>query len=152
MSRTCNCGNVIPARISFNGLYKKVSRRRSKCFHCSPFMSTKKINLTPKIVRDRERWKRCRKNRRLEIKLKCIEHKGGECLNCGYKKCIQALEFHHLNPETKSFELGGISNIGMWSEILNELSKCILLCSNCHREVESGLISTDTLVEKENSR
>jgi len=62
-----------------------------------------------------------------------VEYKGGKCIKCGYNKCIEALEFHHLNPEEKSFSLG--SNSRSLDIQKKEADKCILVCSNCHREI-----------------
>ena len=54
---------------------------------------------------------------------------------CGYSKNFAALEFHHLDPVSKSFQLDlrSLSN-RRWSAVLEESDKCILLCSNCHAE------------------
>ncbi len=68
-----------------------------------------------------------------------LEYKGNKCQICGYDKCIRALEFHHLKKEEKSFGLSESGLTRSWAKILVELDKCILLCANCHREVEAGL-------------
>jgi len=54
------------------------------------------------------------------------------CAICGYNKCDAALDFHHVNPEDKKFEIiaDSITN----KNFIAELNKCILLCANCHRE------------------
>jgi 5-methylcytosine-specific restriction endonuclease McrA len=59
------------------------------------------------------------------------------CQHCGYDKHPVALEFHHVNPSNKSFELNNI-NIGLM-KLLRETEKCIVLCSNCHRIEEYRL-------------
>jgi len=70
-------------------------------------------------------------------KLKAVEYKGGQCSKCGYKKCLKALEFHHIDQMTK--ELGLSDNWGnSFEKIKIELDKCILLCSNCHREIQDA--------------
>jgi predicted transcriptional regulator len=74
---------------------------------------------------------------RQRVKQKSVEYKGSCCEMCGYDKCISALEFHHKNPNEKDFSIGGKSI--SWERIKNELDKCILVCSNCHREIHSGL-------------
>ena len=73
--------------------------------------------------------------RGLERKRKLIEIAGGECCDCGYKKNISALEFHHLNPAEKSFgiDLRKCSNL-QWNKLVEEVKKCVLICANCHRE------------------
>lgn len=65
---------------------------------------------------------------------KLIEYLGGKCSRCGYNKCIAALDFHHINPETKSFNIAPSMSRSMFS-LMREADKCILLCSNCHREL-----------------
>lgn len=62
---------------------------------------------------------------------------GGECGICGYRKCTQALEFHHVSPSEKDFSIGS-SNIANWSKIVVELRKCVMVCTNCHRELHYG--------------
>lgn len=70
---------------------------------------------------------------RYQGKKKCAEYKGGQCEKCGYKKYIQALEFHHINSLEKEFQIGNNYHRS-WEEICVELDKCLLLCANCHRE------------------
>ena len=72
-----------------------------------------------------------RKNKRKKL-LDLYENK---CSICGYSKCKSALEFHHLDPSTKEFNLSLVGMTYSWSTILKEAAKCILLCSNCHREL-----------------
>ena len=64
-----------------------------------------------------------------------VEYKGGKCERCGYNKCIGALEFHHLDPSTKSFSLTG-NTFGIERQ-KKEADKCILVCANCHREIHN---------------
>ncbi|AFH21427.1 HNH endonuclease [Cronobacter phage CR3] len=77
---------------------------------------------------------------RRNIKEKAIDYKGGECNVCGYNKCHAALEFHHLDPNEKDFAIGGSGLTRPFKDIKKELDKCVMLCSNCHREVHAGLI------------
>ena len=67
---------------------------------------------------------------------------GGKCCICGYNKCINALDFHHINPEEKEFELAQKHNIAT-EKALQEAKKCALLCSNCHREYHSGCLEIE---------
>lgn len=76
--------------------------------------------------------------RRFKIKENAVKNKGGKCIICGYDKCIQALEFHHLNPNDKKFNISG-SHSRKEKDIEKELEKCILVCANCHAEIEAGL-------------
>ena len=69
-------------------------------------------------------------------RIKAVELAGGHCLKCGYNKSIAALEFHHDDPPTKEFCPSEMMNL-KWERILKEISKCTLLCANCHRLVEN---------------
>ena len=79
--------------------------------------------------------------RRRKLKAMSVELKGGKCFLCGYNRCVRALEFHHIDPTQKSFSLSVRGLTYAWAKIKAELEKTVLLCANCHREVEAGLIS-----------
>lgn len=77
-----------------------------------------------------------------QMKKMCLEYKGHFCTNCNYSRNQAALEFHHLDPNEKEFEISNfkktsILKTGMTKELKEELDKCIVLCSNCHRELHS---------------
>lgn len=57
------------------------------------------------------------------------------CAICGYDKCDWALDFHHVNPEDKKFKIDMRSMRNNVKRIADELNKCVLICSNCHREL-----------------
>lgn len=84
--------------------------------------------------------KQCKMNMNKEgrrtAKEQSVEYKGGECQICGYNKCINALEFHHVDPAEKDH----ITFNKRWSfeKLKSELDKCVLLCANCHREIHAG--------------
>jgi hypothetical protein len=72
--------------------------------------------------------------RQRKFKLQCAEYKGGKCVQCGYDKCVAAFDFHHVDPNEKDFSIGNLKLYRFDDRIKQELDKCILLCSNCHRE------------------
>jgi hypothetical protein len=77
--------------------------------------------------------------RRRKVKAILVEEAGGRCALCGYDRCVGALAFHHLNPQQKSFGLaeGGLAR--SLAKSREEVAKCVLLCANCHAEIEAGL-------------
>lgn len=78
------------------------------------------------------------KARGISRKQLLIDQKGGKCNHCGYNRCLSALEFHHIDPKQKEFSLDSRQLTGKsWKKILVEVEKCLLLCSNCHRELHS---------------
>lgn len=80
--------------------------------------------------------------KRHKNKQELVEYKGGKCEICGYDKCIDALEFHHLDPKEKEFGISN-GNIKSLEKLKKEADKCILLCSNCHRELHAKLREKD---------
>ncbi len=90
---------------------------------------------------DRFRCGQCRMEavakRRRSLKRILVEEAGGGCMLCGYSRCDRALEFHHLDPKAKQFQI--TSHTRSMARLRAEASKCVLLCSNCHAEVEAGI-------------
>lgn len=89
---------------------------------------------------------RCRKCKaeaivrwRQRTKQRAIAYLGGKCNICDYNKCVYALEFHHRDPKQKSFGISSSGSTRAWARVKKELDKCVLLCANCHREVEAGV-------------
>jgi transposase len=76
--------------------------------------------------------------RRRLVKRVLVEEAGGCCALCGYDRSPAALEFHHVDPASKSFSVGLDGVTRSLERAREEVRKCILLCSNCHAEVEVG--------------
>jgi 5-methylcytosine-specific restriction endonuclease McrA len=72
--------------------------------------------------------------RREKLKILSLEYKGGKCEFCGYSKCVEALEFHHIDSLDKDFGISESGNTRSFEKLKIELDKCVLLCANCHRE------------------
>ena len=100
--------------------------------------------------RCRSYCKECRKKkRRVKRTVATITWKewaGGECVSCGYSKCLGAMDFHHRDPKTKKFSISEVSgrvrlgSEGKWAKSLEqEILKCDLLCANCHRELHHNV-------------
>ncbi|CAN5647456.1 hypothetical protein BH20ACI4_BH20ACI4_35300 [soil metagenome] len=150
------CDQEIPAKMKIDGIERNLQNRKY-CLLCSPFKTNnrQKLELNATINEGTKRFcSEClkefvfhrhramtvlicsaciSKNKRRNLKLKAVEYKGGKCSNCGYNKCVGALDFHHLNPQKKDFTISG--NSGKWENLKIELDKCILLCKNCHAEL-----------------
>lgn len=165
--KTCKkCGYNFPFIVKIDGKDRNL-QRRNLCLNCLPFGERQRngnsINQdSPKIVvreckhhgridfvlqQSGYRCKKCRsesvsKNRRSR-KLRLAKALGGKCCLCGYNKCMDALDFHHVDPTQKSF---GISHKGVtiaFTRALEEAKKCVLVCANCHREIEAGITKID---------
>jgi len=161
------CGNKIPYNITINGKKCSLKNRtfcincspykskKEKYNENSPKIIIKKCNRHGEVEHKLEYRKtgyryRCCKclesyssthieridEYRKENKIKSIEYLGGKCSICGYDKCKQALEFHHVDATKKEFSICD-GRTRSFEKIKIELDKCILLCSNCHRELHN---------------
>lgn len=54
---------------------------------------------------------------------------GNECLVCG---ATENLQLDHIDPDQKSFTLGKLWSTSQ-ENFLEELTKCQLLCDDCHK-------------------
>jgi transposase-like protein len=77
-------------------------------------------------------------DRRRRMKRILVDEAGGRCVACGYDACLGVLQFHHLDRTTKRFHLGREGVTRSLDRARAEARKCLLLCANCHAEVELG--------------
>lgn len=110
-----------------------------------------KHGITKHRRENKNRWRciRCsteyRMTTRTRNKERIVKVHGGKCQICGYDKYLGALDFHHVDPSTKDFHISKSPTNFSYARLAAEAEKCILLCSNCHREVEGGITQCGTL-------
>jgi hypothetical protein len=70
--------------------------------------------------------------RRQDKKSAAVKHFGGKCFRCFgvFPDCV--FEFHHRDPSEKDITPAGLFLLSN-KKIYAELSKCDMLCANCHR-------------------
>lgn len=68
------------------------------------------------------------------------------CSLCDFKESSYALEFHHIKPEEKAFDvsMGWCRN---WGKVKEEIRKCVVVCANCHRRLEAGELTLSQMKE-----
>lgn len=149
MSKQCKkCKEKIPSTLVIDNKRRNLSSRKF-CLKCSPFGNH---NTSPNDPVKRKKkggynnWSESSKDknrafqywRRILRKEKLVDLFGGKCSKCGYNKCQRALQFHHTDPSQKCFEMSSREiNHKSWQDIKKEASKCILVCANCHSEIEA---------------
>ncbi len=143
------CGEEFATYITIDGKKRRFNGRKF-CLECSPFgKHTNQHLIKPKGKRKARKYADMSSEQKTSLKKNARERrehhcarskklKGNCCCICGYKKSPWALDFHHVNPELKSFELSRKWGAA-WELLLTELAKCILVCRNCHREIEAGI-------------
>lgn len=55
------------------------------------------------------------------------------CADCGYAGRPEALDFDHLPEMEKCFDISTGCSKHTWEEVKAEMSKCEVVCANCHR-------------------
>lgn len=90
----------------------------------------------------RYRCLQCRRRAVIEwrrrAKFRLVKEFGGRCELCGYDEFLGALQFHHVDPQRKSFGLAMRGLTRSFAALREEAAKCALLCANCHAKVEWG--------------
>ena len=109
-------------------IFKKAKRARGENYEC--------------LACNTKRTTSWRSNRKQYL----VDLFGGRCQCCDCEKPIQVYDFHHLHPELKRFGINNaIKNGVSLDKILEELRNCIMVCANCHREIEAGLIDISNI-------
>jgi len=56
------------------------------------------------------------------------------CFDCGYNAHPAALDFDHLEEDSKIRSISDMIRAGAsWTELGKEIDKCDIVCANCHR-------------------
>lgn len=150
MPDCAKCRTNFPNHVVIEGRERNLQRRRY-CLKCSPFGVKNTLKLEEagaaglcacgtKFKYDRTKGLRrttclrCRdQKRRHARKAQAVSYMGGKCSECGYKRSVKALQFHHRDPKKKEFGIGQRMRRS-WSVVKKELKKCVLICANCHAE------------------
>lgn len=149
MKLTCTkCGDEKDDTL-FHNRKNRPKGKASICADCSNkrWQKYKKEN-PEKVAEDFQKWKSIPENmerlkvlwaqrdkdreKRFREILKVI--KDVPCQDCGIKYPPYVLDFDHRPGEIKLFNVGRISKAGSLKRLLEEIAKCDLVCSNCHRE------------------
>lgn len=72
------------------------------------------------------------------MKERCVEYKGGKCEHCKQVYPAVCYDFHHIDPEARSFAISGARLKKSWDNLKAEMDKCALLCANCRRAIVYG--------------
>ncbi|MEE4244689.1 MAG: hypothetical protein V2I33_04730 [Kangiellaceae bacterium] len=60
------------------------------------------------------------------------------CCVCGYNKCTDALDLHHLDATTKDKMVSKLYR-ETTKRLKIEVRKCVVVCATCHREIHAGV-------------
>jgi 5-methylcytosine-specific restriction endonuclease McrA len=126
------CGYVLDVAC-FGLKYPERGIRQHLCRVCSRAASRMYYLRNPAPYKARA--KAGRKQTRARIRLKLHEFLSStQCLDCGIRD-LAVLEFDHRDPLQKEVEIAElIRHVWSWARILAEITKCDVVCANCHRK------------------
>jgi hypothetical protein len=165
MKKCEKCGKEFKLTAEIDG-QKKNLQNRKYCLSCSPWgkHNTRKIHIkeSSNIVKkckicgkDNKAKKGCKKcyacyqrTRIYNVQKRISGIVGKSCWLCGYDKCERAIDFHHIDPSKKEFNLtANIISHAKWDDVYKEIKKCVRLCCRCHREYHDGIVD-DKLINE----
>lgn len=79
-----------------------------------------------------KKHKEAAKKRRIDYKSR-VEALKTPCVKCGDTR-LYVIDFHHIDPETKNFNINRKIASKHFETIEKEVEKCVCLCRNCHME------------------
>lgn len=91
--------------------------------------------------RNREKQLQSVKVARRKIFLEVQSYKAEKgCSRCAEDDPV-CLEFHHSDPDAKEFSIAlGLRNGYAVKRVQEEMQKCVVLCSNCHKKEHAALV------------
>lgn len=110
-----------------------IERKKGCCTDCGSILTAENKYKNTAGTKCKKCFSAYTSRRWVNLKKKAIEYKGGGCEKCGYDGCYGALQFHHLDPTTKSMVWNKLKKC-TFNVICEELDKCVCLCANCHAE------------------
>jgi hypothetical protein len=127
--KTCRSCGQEKEESEFNSNKEKRDGLQAKCRECNS------LYLKQHYIDNKSIYNDNRKKRKVKITNWLHELKSLlKCCRCD-ESYIACLDFHHTNPEEKEYNISYMANIGISKDaILKEISKCIILCANCHRK------------------
>jgi len=137
MEKRCSICKTEKPRQAFNNHRNRSDGLQTICRDCNAIRSRRYY--ADNTGTHRQVTKARRKNKRRELRMKIDEIKR----RCGCRKCsegdVVCLEFHHVDPNQKDFNLAAaIAYEWAWERVIAEINKCVCLCANCHRKLHAG--------------
>lgn len=132
--KTCSCCKKEKLLSEFRKDKTKPSGYQSRCKICAREQSNAHYAKYKDSILKRNN------SRAREMKQRLNEYKAEQkCTICNEEEVV-CLDFHHIDPSTKELQLSRVTTES-WETIMNEVSKCVVVCKNCHAKIHAGLIT-----------
>lgn len=121
-----DCSTLKPIG-SFRWRDKSLGRRIARCSECDAAFRADSY--------DRSKDQFLKRNKRQYAKLRSLleSYKTQPCMDCGVMYPTYVMDFDHRDPSTKLARVSSLVYRGSEALLLEEIAKCDLVCSNCHR-------------------
>lgn len=119
--------------------WRRKGRLQPNCIPCQSDINKQRYAANPKrqiaaVKRNNDRRYEAYVAWKATLKCSCCPESYGPCL-----------DFHHLDPSQKDFEISSKNWSFSEQRLIDELRKCAVVCSNCHTKVHNGLIDNSGL-------
>lgn len=132
----CQCGNKDPRCLDFHHINPKTKHSEiGRLIHSGTSISNiqKELEKCTVLCANCHRELHFKNSYNTKIRKYIRSFKTNtECKQCGHKG-IASIEFHHVN--SKNLVLSQVCNKHTLEEIMLEIEKCVILCTNCHRKL-----------------
>lgn len=78
---------------------------------------------------------------RQRIKAEFVNSFGNKCCVCKKTFPMGVYDFHHMEPSNKKYAISQLYKWGARKILLEEIQKCVMVCSNCHRLVHLNIMN-----------
>ena len=125
--RACSRCRLVKAVSEFNFKQRALGIRHPYCRECGKELTRSHYKLNKRAYLDRNARTYARHRELIR------QAKSRPCADCGVQYPYYVMDFDHRVGEAKTFELNSVARKTV-REIMREIEKCDVVCSNCHRE------------------
>lgn len=83
---------------------------------------------------NKEAYMERNRQRKIEMRAWVDEQKSVPCMDCEENYPPYVMDMDHRDPKTKVANINDLIKQGSWKKLKQEVEKCDVVCSNCHRE------------------
>ena len=135
-TKTCTKCGIEKPLTDFNFKNKALGKRQAMCKECQRARERELYGMSYR-QKNKDRYTENRKKYRERMRSIIQNAKSKGCIICGETESC-CLDFHHLY--NKEFVIAGGTEVSE-KRLLQEISKCVVLCANCHRKLHAGKIN-----------
>ena len=122
------CDNLFPLTTEY--FHKRKGSKDGFEWKCKSCVKKRTLE---NYYKNKEKWNETTKKNKALQRQRINEYKDSKsCLKCGENR-NWLLDFHHKDPTQKDFQISQGERFG-WEKVKKEIDKCVVLCSNCHRD------------------